>query len=471
MASLEAILERAQSLTDNEHYEEAYKVLTAAYNEGKENPEFMEKIALAASTLDKKDEAVQYWEELINIAPNSMVAYTELQDAYCDTNRYKYYLTRARVKILNSQVAQAIPDYKKAIENTHDEKERADANLLMAKAYEFLGKTMNAIDEYYKVAPILNTIEIYIKIADLYVSEKDKLSAISVLESALEHFKDQNNDTVKELLSRLYLEVGNTEKAEQYAISDLLKIKIKLSENKNDEAYELLQKVPDKHNAEYHKLAAEYYFNKKDWDNCINAINDFAKFEPNHPLVYQMRSLVCEGQGNVHDAHANRAKMYNAKGQKDIALHEYMQAHHADKNNIQTIEEIINLCEECGEKHTAGEFYEKLLKLSPKNERALIKSGDFYYDLGEYQVAASYYERAAEVSHVSEVFLKAGKCFEKMRKEKTARYYYEKYLAKAPMSASAETELIKAKLNKLSNEEVAEDEGFLEKILGFFSKK
>ena len=89
MASLEAILERAQSLTDNEHYEEAYKVLAAAYNEGKENPEFMEKIALAASTLDKKDEAVQYWEELINIAPNSMVAYTELQDAYCDTNRYK----------------------------------------------------------------------------------------------------------------------------------------------------------------------------------------------------------------------------------------------------------------------------------------------------------------------------------------------------------------------------------------------
>ena len=32
MASLEAILERAQSLTDNEHYEEAYKVLAAAYN-------------------------------------------------------------------------------------------------------------------------------------------------------------------------------------------------------------------------------------------------------------------------------------------------------------------------------------------------------------------------------------------------------------------------------------------------------
>lgn len=469
MASLEAIIERAQSLTDNEKYEDAYNVLTAAYKEGKENPEFLEKIALAASTLEKRDEAVQYWEELIKVAPNSMVAYTELQDAYCDTNRYKYYLTRARVKILNSQVSQAVSDYKKAIDNTQDKDEKAEAGLLLAKAYEFLGKAMNAIDEYYKIAPTLNSVEIYIKIADLYVSEKDKLSATAILEEALNHFKD--DETIKEILARLYMEIGNTEKAMKYAVSDLLKIKIKLAENKNEEAYELLQNVSDKHNAEYHKLAAEYYFNKKDWDNCINSINEFAKFEPNHPLVYQMRSLVCEGQGNTHDAYANRAKMYNAKGQKDIALHEYMQAHQVDSNNIQTIEEIINLCEECGEKHTAAEFYEKLLQLNPKSERALVKSGDYYYDLGEYQVAASYYEKAAEISHMSEVFLKAGKCFEKIRKEKTARMYYEKYIAKAPMSANAETELIKAKLNKLSDTEVAEDEGFLEKILSFFSKK
>lgn len=469
MAKIDAILERAQALTDNEKFEDAYNVLTAAYNECKNSAEFLEKIALAAQTLEKNEEAIKYWEELIDIAPNSLIAYTELQDAYNETNRYKYYLTRAKVKTLNNQVAQAIPDYKKAVDNTQDSEEKIEAELLMAKAYEYIGKTMNAIDEYCKIAPSTKSADVYIKIADLYIKEKDKYSAISILEQALESYEE--DERLKNLLGRFYLETGNTEKAAKYAISDLLKIKIKLSEGKNEEAFEILQKVSDKNNAEYNKLLAEYYFNKKDWDNCIKAINEFAKFEPNHPLIYQMRSLVCEGQNNMHDAYSNRAKMYIAKGQNDVALHEYMQAHHIDGNNIQTIEEIIKLCESMGEKHTAAEFYEKLLKLEPKNENALIKSGDFYYDMGEYQAASVYYERAAEVSHISETFLKAGKCFEKLHREKIAKEYYEKYIAKAPIAKSAEVEIIKAKLSKMSDTDAEEDEGFLEKILGFFSKK
>ena len=181
MAQLNAILERAQALADNENFEDAYNVLTAAYNQGKDNAEFLEKIALAAQTLEKTEEATKYWEELIEIAPNSMVAYSELQDIYNETNRYKYYLTRAKIKTLNNQVAQAIPDYKKAVDNTQDETEKNEAGLLMAKAYEFIGKNMNAIDEYYKIVPHSKTADIYIKIADLYIKEKDKYSAINSL--------------------------------------------------------------------------------------------------------------------------------------------------------------------------------------------------------------------------------------------------------------------------------------------------
>ncbi len=467
MATIEAIIERAQSLTDNEQFEEAFNVLTAAYNDGKTNAEFLEKIALAAATLNKKDEAAKYWEELIDIAPNSMVAYTELQDVYYDTNRYKYYLTRAKVKTLNKQVAQAIPDYKKAIDNTQEQEEKNEAGLLMAKAYEYIGKTMNAIDEYCKIAPFSKTSDIHLKMADLYLSENDKFSAISVLEQALEHYAD--DERVKEFLSQLYIETGDIEKAIKYAVSDMLKVKIYLSQGKNTVAFELLQKMSDKNNSGYNKLLAEYYFNIGEWDDCINAINEFAKYEPNHPLIYQMRSLVCERQNNMHDAHANRAKMYIAKGQDDVAMHEFLQAHNIEPNNIQTIEELIKLCEQSGEKHTAAEFYEKLLKIDPKNERTLVKSGDFYFDMGEYQVASGFYERAAEISKMSEVFLKTAKCFEKLRRERIAKEYYLKYLERAPMSA--EVDLVKAKVAKLSDSDFSEEEGFLDKIMSFFSKK
>ena len=184
-----------------------------------------------------------------------------------------------------------------------------------------------------------------------------------------------------------------------------------------------------------------------------------------------MLSLVCEKNNQIHDAHVNRAKMYILKGQDDVAMHEYLLAHHIDSKNIDTIESIISICEKTGEKHTAGEFYEKLLKIEPNNGRTLLKSGDFYADMGEFQVASEYYEKACEILKTSDAYLKTGKCFEKLKREKIARDYYEKYLVKAP--AGAEKEVIKVKIDKLSNVETSssDEDGFLEKILGLFSKK
>jgi tetratricopeptide (TPR) repeat protein len=469
MATLNAIIERAQTLSDNEQFEDAYNVLFAAYDMGKNNAEFLEKIALAAQTLEKSDEAQQYWEELIEVKPDSLIAYSELQDVYNVKDRYKYYLTRAKVKILNGQIPQAIPDYKKAIDNTQEQSLKNDAMVLMARAYEVTGKTMNAIDEYYKLAPFMNNADTYLKIAELYLNENDKFSAITALEQALEHYSE--DDRVKEFLAKLYSETGNLEKAEQFAISEFLKIKIKLMQEKNEEAFMLLENVSNKQTSDYYKLLAEYYFNIQHWEECRAAIKNFAKFEPNHPLIYQMQSLVCERNNEMHDAHINRAKMYIAKGQNDIALHEYLLAHQIDSKNIQTIENIIQICESTGEKNTAQEFYEKILILDPKNQKALVKSGDFYSDLGEYNRASEFYSKAAEFSKSADVFLKAGKCFEKLKREGIAKEYYEKYLTKAPLG-NAEVELIKIKVSKLSDKNSGgEDEGFLEKIINFFSKK
>lgn len=467
MAKIDLILEKAQALNDNERFDEAYNLLVENYELGKTNAEFLEKIALAAQTIDKKDEAVKYWEELTEVSPGSLIAYTELQDAYSETNRYKYYMTRAKVKTLNGQVLQAIPDYKKASDNTQDQDEKIQASILMAKAYEYTGKFLNAVDEYYKVASIKADADIYIKIADLYVQEKDKLSAIGVLKTANERFSDDIR--IKDFIANLYIETDEPDKAKEFAVADLLKIKIFLMQGKNSEAKGLLENVQDKNNSEYYKLLAEYYFNTEDWENCKSAIAEFGNYEPNHPLYYQMLSLVCEGNNQKHDAHVNRAKMYIAKGEDDIALHEYMQAHYIEPSNIQTIEDIIKICENNGEKHTAAEFYEKLLKLEPNDEKTLIKSGDFYYDMGEYRQASDFYEKAADNTKNPQVFLKTAKCFEKLKREKIAKDYYEKYLAKAPISP--ETNLIKQKISELSDSDVTEDEGFLEKFLKMFSKK
>lgn len=468
MANLSAILAQAQAFTDNEKYEDAYNVLKMAYDKNPDDAELLEKIALAAQTLDMKEEAVAYWEKLIEVDPTSMVAYSELQDAYYNTNRYKYYMTRAKIKTLNNQVSQAIPDYKKAFDNTQEKEEKIEAGILMAKAYEYIEKYMNAIDEYNKLMTLSPDVAYNLKVADLYILMNDKYSAISSLEQSLETYPEDEN--LKNFLAKLYIETDEPAKAEKYATDDLLKIKIKLMQGKNDEAYELLNNVPNKENADYYKLEAEYYYNKSDWDKCWEAIDKFAKYAPEHPLIYQMKSLVCGQKNQNHDVHAYRAKMYLAKGQSDVALHEYLQAHNIDGSNIQTVEEIIKLCEAAGERNTAAEFYEKLYKLSPKNENVLVKLGDFYADMGEYNSASTYYDKACEITNSPDVYLKTAKCYEKLKREKIAKEYYEKFVAKAPLN-NPELAIAKDKLSKLSDSNSGDDEGFLEKIMGFFSKK
>ena len=116
--NINGLLQRESDYIAAEQYEEAYELLKSGYEEHKNNAEFLEHIALLAKTLEKQDEAAKYWEELVVVNPNSIVAYSELLDIYDGTNKYKYYITRAKYKILNEKVSQSIDDYKKAINST-----------------------------------------------------------------------------------------------------------------------------------------------------------------------------------------------------------------------------------------------------------------------------------------------------------------------------------------------------------------
>ena len=129
-------LMQAQMLIDEEQYEKAYEMLQNAYEKLKDDAEYLEKIALVAKTLEQHEDAARYWEELVTVNPNSLIGYSELLDIYINTNKYKYYLTRAKYKVLNQQVIQSVDDYKKAINSTTEEDEIVNARFLLAKAYE-----------------------------------------------------------------------------------------------------------------------------------------------------------------------------------------------------------------------------------------------------------------------------------------------------------------------------------------------
>ncbi len=464
---VQTLLEQAQLLSDNENYEKSYELLKTAYELDKTNPDIIEKLAIQAKMLDKLDESVGYWETLVDLDPNSELAYTELQDIYFHTNKYKYYLTRAKVKIIHENISQSVSDYKKAIENTQVEREIMEARLLLGKAYEFLGKITNAIDEYFKIVEMEDNLVVYYKLAELYSQQNDKSSAISVLRRALEAYPDEAN--LKELMAGSLLETGQFDEALQYVQSDLTKVKIYLSKNDNDKAYKTLELIEDKNSPNYFALLAEYYYNEKEFDKCLENVLEFKKLEPQSPLAYQMTALVYEEQNDLFKSHFNWGKFYIQKGDYEMAMNEYIHAHNLNPKDAQVIKEIIKLNENSGDSSILVEFYEKLLAVEPDNQNALKSLGKFYENMSEYKDALDYYLKVEDINKNDIDILKdIAFCCEKLKKGALAKEYYQKYIDRAPLGQDLDN--IKSKLFKMSDENVVEDEGLLEKIFRLFSK-
>lgn len=464
---VQTLIEQAQLLTDNENYEKAFELLKTAHDIDKNNSEVLETLALSAKTLGKTDEAVSYWEALIDVNPNSLVAYSELQDIYFHQNKYKYYLTRAKTKVLQENIGQALPDYKKAIENTTNEKEIVEARFLLAKSYEYLNKNQNAIDEYFRILDYEDNLAVYYKIVELY-ADTDKYAAINVLERAITAYPDEVN--LKELMSGLLIETNQLDDAKKYVQSDLTKAKILLMQGENEDALEVLNSINDKSSAQYLVLKAEYCFNVKDFDKCKEMINEFQKLEPQNPIVYQMTALVFEEKDDLYNAHYSWGVFYTLKKDYQMALSEFLQAHNIKPDSAAVIKEIIRINENNSDNNSLVEFYEKLLAIEPDNEYALNNLGKFYADMHEFKNALKYFEKIENINNKNyRVYKEIAYCYEKLKNNLLAKEYYQKYIDNAPLSP--EVEDIKLKVSKMSDSVVAEDEGILEKIMKLFSRK
>lgn len=312
---------------------------------------------------------------------------------------------------------------------------------------------------------------IYQKLADLYCEMDDRFSAINILERGVKAFPQV--DGLAEYLSALYLKQGEYDKSLEYARNDFARAKAYLAKGDNEKAFELLNKVEDKTNGNYPALMAEYYYNQKDYKKCLEFIDKFNELSPQNPLTYQMRALVCDANGDTYGYCYNMGKCHSYRQNYEMALAEYLNAHRHDPSKSEAIKEIIKINEASGDKTSLMEFYEKLNRQEPDNPMALNGLGDVYADMYEFRNALEYYKKLEKAdSSYYEVYKKLGFCYEKIKDYASAKENYEKYLAKAPLSP--DTEKLKEKVDKMASTSdvsaVAEEEGFIDKIMKFFGK-
>ena len=371
------------------------------------------------------EKAKEIYETILKETPNDEAALSALMDIYQDTDRLKYYIVRANYNIVNGKLEYGITDCKKAL---NIDASNIEAREKLARLYKITNKPLKAIDEFSKIIEIdENQIGAYIELIDLYTKEKALESAINVAKKGNEVFGNKAN--FNDIEAKLYFDLGDYENALKVVSDETLKVKILLQDEKNDEAKAILDKLnpntmEKEKKALYFLLMAQYSYNTKNYDEAFKFIDEYTKILGPNPISFQMRALCYEEKGDDFMASYNYAYMNKAMGKFDEALVEFNNAYTLNPKNKDVLIELAKLYEANKEKYTAIDFWQKVYELDG-DEYAKNILKDFYIKEGDFMMAQKY---GAEAE----------------LKENVAHSY---------------------------GEPDVEDEGLLNKIINFFSKK
>ena len=387
----------AEQLEQNEKYDEAYAEYKKMLAKKQDDVDLLTKLAHLALILDKKEEAKFYYSKILEIDPANILAHEQLIDIYVHEDKFRYYLFRGNLHAIQQQMSHAGSDYKKAIDHAKDPKEALSARYLYAGLCEGQGKLTEAIDEYLKISDYDETNPaIFLKLAELYEKTEGLVSAIETLERGR---KDRGIKGFEEILAGYYIRNSQPEKALELTENELTKARALFDMNKNEAGYEILMKNKSKYQNEktFHSLLAQYYFQKDMFEDAFKEIDEFAKLDANSPLIYQMRALIYEKQGDAFNEHVNWGKYNIVRGEKDVALNEYLTAYRYNDKNIDLTETIAALLEAEGDKTKASEFYERLADIDANNRNALQKLAEFRESIGDNYGALEYLDRLKEI--------------------------------------------------------------------------
>lgn len=460
----------AEQFEENEQFDKAYEEYKKMYSQRPKSIEILQSLGHLAVILNKKEEAVEYYNKILELDMTSTLAHEQLMDLYVHTDRYKYYVARGNLHIVEQLLSHAINDFKKALTQAQETEEMSSCHFVLATLYEQTGKPHQAIDEYLRILDSGNTnAAVYLKLAKIYENEDAVQSAVEILERA--RSSDFDTIEIKEYLAKLYLKNNQPSKAIELSEDKMVKVRGLLDADKNREAFDILNSVASKDkNAKFYSLLAQYYYNNKEWDKSLETVKEFDKLENNSPLTYQMRALIYEEKGDDFNSHINWAKFSLTKKDLDVALNEYFAAYQVKNDDANLVREIAELLEDTGDKNHAAEFYEKLLELTPNDKKALQKMAEFKENIGDYADAANFLDKLCSIDSKNTVMIKklAG-LYEKLRNKAKAVEYYQKFISLSPVND--EYEAIVQKLAKLENTEMEQEEGFLDKLMNMFAKK
>ena len=462
-------IQAAEQYERNEQFEQAYEEYKKELAARPSDLGVLQHLGSIAMMLGKKNEAAEYYIKILEKDVTNVLCYEQLMDIFVDTDKYKYYVYRGNLHSVEQKYEHAINDYKKALPHATNEQEAVIARFTIANLYAQTGDANRAIDEYLKTLEYEEAGEpVYLKLAELYMQEDMLPSAIDTLERARKKFDTQ---ITNEALANLYLRNNEPEKAMELTKDELFRVKCMLGANKLDEANEILDQNAGKYSndAQFYALKAQYHYSKGEYEKALEYVEKYNKFNPNSPLVYQMRALIYENTKDEYREHLNWGKYNLVRGNKDIAVNEFLSAFQLNEGDVDLMNTLAMLLEETGDNNHAIEFWERISKAEPTNKKALEKLADFRENIGDYRTEVDYLEKWYELDKRNAIVVKRlAKLYEKLKNKPSAIEFYTKYTQIA--SNAEDIDIMRAKLQKLEHTEMQEDEGLIDKIMKLFNK-
>ena len=464
-------LQTAEQLEENEQYSEALEEYKRLYERNPKDLSLLERLGHLSILLNNKDDAAQYYSKILEQDATNPLAYEQLMDIYAEIDRYKYYIYRGNLHTTEHKLEHAINDYKKAVNCAQSDDDMMNARFVLGTLYEQNEDNLKAIDEYLKVIEYEKTYEeVYTRLAKLYLKESAPASAIDILERARQNGFDTVN--VKEQLADIYVKNGDAEKAYGVTSDELTKVRCLLDMGKGDDAIAKLNEMESQysHIAQYHSLKAQYYYMTGEFDKALDCVAEFDKAEPNSPLTYQMKALIYEERKDDYNAHINWGRYNLVRSDKDVAINEFLNAYQIKGDDLNLLNSLAMLLEESGDKNHAMEFYERISKLDETDKKALNKLAQFRESIGDYGMQAEYLLKLYKLDKRNSLVVKQlGDAYDKIHNKPAAIECYQKYLEIG--KGNPDYEKIQKKFERLSNSSEQDETGFLDKVMGWFSKK
>ncbi len=470
-------IELAEQYEEQEEYEKAYDEYLKLLNARPKSVDLLQRTAHIAKIIGKEEDAEKYFSKILEYEPTNEVAYEQLMDMFINSDKFKYYTYRGNLHLIQQKFEHAAGDFKKALDKAPDEARSNMTRFILAGIYSNIGKDNNAIDEYLRIIDTHDAPEAaYLNLALIYEKQDILSSAAEILERALADGHD--TQVIKDTLANVYLKNNQTEQAAKTSSDKMVQLRCLIEDENFDEAKKQIDEMYSdyKKNPKYLTLVAQFYYAQKDFDKAFEYVDEFAKFDKNSPLIYQMRALIYEEKGQDFEEHYNWAKYNQMRGNKDVALNEYMQAYDAKQDDAVMVLTIAELLDEMKDRTHAVEFYEKLVELEPNNKKALERLGEFRESIGDYIMSIDYYEKYYALDKRNSSVIKSlAVCYEKTRQYEKAAEFYNKYLSSSALSEE-ETFSIKKKIDKLEGKkkdykEASDGEGgLIDVIMRFFGK-